>query len=67
MSGSIRVESSRDPERRVMVWPGMPRGLTREQAIRFFETYIKPRSYEVERFYYHPKTGRTETIGKDKP
>lgn len=64
MSGTVlRVESSREPERKVAVWPGMPTGLTKDQARNFFLRHIKPRTYEVERFYYHPKTGRTETIG----
>jgi hypothetical protein len=64
-SVDIRVESSRDPERKVMVWPGMPIGLSRDQARNLFDAHVKPRQYVVDRFYYNPRTGRTETIGQN--
>jgi len=57
------VESSRDPERQVMVWPGIPAGLTREQALAWWERHKKPKVYKLERFHYTPATGRFETIG----
>lgn len=63
----MRVESSRDPERYAMTWPGMPLGLTKDQARNFFIQHNKPRTYVIERFYYNPKTGHAETIGYDTP
>jgi len=61
----MNLEGSRDPERRVQVWPWMPCGLTRDQALAVFESR-KPRIFVIERFYYDPKTGRTETVGYDR-
>lgn len=62
----MNIESSREPERYVMVWPGLPSGLTKDQARNFWIQHKKPKSYQLERFYYNPKTGHTETIGFDK-
>lgn len=56
----MRVESSRDPERYVHHWT-MPKGFTREQAIEYFETFIKPRTMQIDRFQYDPKTGIAKT------
>lgn len=63
---SKHIESSRDPERYVMVWPGCPAGLSKDQARNWFLQHRKPRSYQLERFYYEPKSGKVETIGYDK-
>lgn len=64
---TLRVESSRQPELKVMVWPGMPKGLTKDQARNLFLAHVKPRAYRMERFHYNPLTGRTETIGETMP
>lgn len=60
-----RVDSSRDPERYVMTWPGCPAGLSKDQARNWFIQHKKPRGYQLERFHYNPKTGIVETIGYD--
>lgn len=60
------IESSRDPERYIAVWPGCPAGLSKDQARNWFIQHKKPRGYELERIQYDPKSGRVETIGYDK-
>lgn len=57
------VESSRDPERYAMLWPGCPLGLSKDQARNWFIQHKKPRGYVLERIAYDPRTGRLETIG----
>lgn len=57
------IESSRDPERYIMVWPGCPAGLSKDQARNWFIQHRKPRGYVLERFHYDPRNGKVETIG----
>ena len=57
------IESSREPERYMMVWPGVPAGLSRDQARNFFIAHKKPKGYVLERFDYNAKTGFTSTVG----
>lgn len=57
----MNVEPSRDPERMAHVWV-LPKGLTREQALRYFLDHKKPRPYEFERFYYNPRNGQASTV-----
>lgn len=59
------VESSRDPERYIMVWPGVPSCLTKDQARNWFLQHKKPRGYVLERLNYNPKNGWLQTIGYD--
>ena len=59
----IHVESSREPERYVMVWPGCPSGLSKDQARNWFLQHKKPKGYQLERFDYDAKSGHVKTIG----
>lgn len=63
---SIHTESSRHPERFIMVWPGCPVNLSKDQARNWFLQHKKPRGYVLERFHYDPKSGKVETIGYEK-
>lgn len=63
----MKVEASRDPERYTMVWPGIPAGLSRDQARNFFLQHKKPRTYVLERFTYNCLTGHFQTFGYDVP
>lgn len=58
-----RVESSREPERLMMVWPGCPAGLSKDQARNWFLQHKKPKGYQLERFDYDQETGLMKTIG----
>lgn len=58
-----RVESSREPERFMMVWPGCPTGLSKDQARNWFLQHKKPKGYRLDRFEYDHKSGLVKTIG----
>lgn len=60
------IEPTREPERYAMVWPGIPPGLTKDQAKNFFVEHRKPRTYVMERFTYNPLTGHFSSFGFDK-
>lgn len=61
----MNAESSRTPETMAHVWPGCPTGLTVEQARAWWITNRKPRTYQLERFFYVQKTGSVTTIGRE--
>lgn len=61
----MHVEPSRHPERYAMSWPGMPLGLSYDQARNYWIQHRKPFSYQLERFAYNPKTGQCDTVGFD--
>lgn len=63
----MNIEPTRHQERYKMVWPGIPTGLTREQAINWFTQHKKPKLYFVEGFSYNPLTGFFSTVGYEKP
>lgn len=62
---SIRVDSTREAERYQTVFPGLPVGLSKEQARNWFIAHKKPRGFMLERFEYDAKNGVARTIGYD--
>lgn len=57
------VEPTRDKELKEYVWPGVPMGLEKHQAVNWFIANKKPKNYTVETFRYNPKTGFFSTTG----
>lgn len=63
---SAHVESSREPERYHTMFPGLPVGLSKDQARNWFIEHKKPKGFMLERFEYDAKNGVARTIGYDK-
>ena len=60
------VESSREPERYHTMFPGLPVGLSKDQARNWFIEHKKPKGFMLERFEYDARNGVARTIGYDK-
>lgn len=61
----MNIEPTRDKELHATVWPGIPAGLTKDQAKNFFLQHRKPRNYVMQNFSYNPLTGHFHTYGYD--